>query len=134
MPTLIERVAAVQALKEEYQGRALCAGEVDCAALVHSHLTRLAIPCPSVPRYRTFRGGFMALKKMGFADLGALLDSILTPISPASMLPGDIGLMEGCDAEAMVIHAGRFVIGFHEEVDVLANIVRPSMKRAWSIG
>jgi hypothetical protein len=135
MATLLERAAAVERLKAEFQGRALVPGRCDCAALVRSHLLWMGRAVPEIPRYSSFAGGFRALKKMGFADLAAMMDSLLPAIPPARMMIGDVGLLLAPSgrAEAMVVHAGPYVIGWHEGADVLVNITRPQFERAWSL-
>jgi hypothetical protein len=129
--SLIDRVAAVEAIKAEFGGRAFQPGTVDCAVMTRRLLENFGHFVPEVGPYSTERGGRQKLKRAGYASISALLDTILEPIAPARMIIGDIAVLEGEGGEALCICAGRKFIGFHQGYDVLVNKMDCLFSRAW---
>ena len=81
---------------------------------------------PPIPDIRSPTGARRALAATGHADLAALLDSLFSRIAPASMLIGDLALMEGADGlGGIVVAVGGKVMGYHaDHLDLgLVNIV-----------
>lgn len=138
MTDYLRRVAAAQATRDRFYGRPFVWGETDCARLAAHVLRELGRPAPlsRFGRYSTALGAARALRRRGFADLGAVLDDMGLPrIPPAAALPGDIVGLEG-EASPLtaltVALGGRRVIGFHGEAEMTAAILEPRTFRcAW---
>lgn len=128
---LLARVDAVAALQAEFGGRDYQPGTVDCVVMARAHLARLGHVVPELPAYTTERGGLMKLKRLGYANIAALLDEVLEPIPPARMMVGDVALLQGDVGDALTICAGRKLIGFREGFNALVNQVDCPVERAW---
>lgn len=134
MFNLSERVAATQATKDRFGGTAFAWGRADCIVMAHFHLAQLGYPVPALPHYRSAAGGVRALKAIGFATVSDLLDTLLEPIPHANILPADLALMEGQKPfDALAVCAGRKLIGWHEDHDILVNLIPRAIKRAWRV-
>lgn len=117
MNDLIRRQRALQKTVNKYQGKALDWKAFDCVRMVRSHLVAMGHRgLPKLPRYSSPIGAKRALKEAGFESLQDMLGKVLVEIPPASMLPGDIALMEGHGTfDAITISVGRKVMGWHED-------------------
>jgi len=89
------RVAAAQAVLDAWRGTRFAWGRRDCVRLGAAMLRALGRR-PALARggaYRSERGAIAALKRAGFADVEAAVESVLgeaSRIAPAAALPGDI--------------------------------------------
>jgi hypothetical protein len=132
---LAERVSATETVIARYRAKPFdWATTGTCIHLARMQMVAMGHKAPSVPAFRSAIGAGKALKRAGFDSLERLLDSLLPRIAPASMLVGDLALMEGEPPfDAIVIAAGHKVFGFHEEVEGLAVIADPIFKGAWRL-
>lgn len=131
---IVARVAAMAELRAEFGGKDFAPGTFDCGEMVRTHLERLGHMPPDVRPYKTERGGRLKLKKLGYDSIGAVMDALLEPIPPARMIVGDIGVLQGEDGgEAMVICAGRKLIGFREGYSSIVNLVDCPVQKAWRV-
>ncbi|WP_375178036.1 DUF6950 family protein [Sphingobium yanoikuyae] len=87
-----------------------------CIHLARHHLRNMNHKPPAIPDFRSALGAQKALAKQGFADLAALLDSLLPRIAPAQMLVGDLALMEGDGPfDSICICVGGKLLGWHDD-------------------
>lgn len=123
---LVRRANATEKTAARFRGKPFSwEGSATCLHMVRFHMRNMGMPAPTVPRFRSPLAAKRALAATGHDSLDALLDSMLPRIAPASMLIGDIALMEGGPFGAVVIHAGTTVFGYHEETPEMGivNIV-----------
>lgn len=131
-PPAIRRAEAVAAVQAKFRKAIASWDGPHCIPLARALLVELGHNPPQMPCYRSALGARRALKKMGFESVEALLDSFLPRIAPAQMRVGDLAAMPGDeDFPALVICAGRKVIGFHEEQPGLVNIEPLTFTGAW---
>lgn len=121
MASMLKRVAAMEAARDEFNGQPLIWGRYDCAKLAAfvarqlGHKVRLS----RFGTYTTEAEAKAALQRAGFADLADVVNAMgFQRIRPAEALPGDlVGFPptdpEGLTALAAVIGNGR-VLGAHE--------------------
>lgn len=116
-PALIERANATRITMAKYRNKPFdWRGRSTCLHMARFHLRQMGHTPPPVPDIRSAIGAQRALKRHGFADIASLLDSILPRITPASMLVGDLAIMEGDDAfDSIVISAGGKLLGYHAD-------------------
>jgi hypothetical protein len=147
IPPLIKRQRALDSTMRKFGGRAEGGGKItgrkfklgktDCIQMLRSHLVAMGHKgLPKLPKYSSPAGAEAALsdalKKLGKPEDGNLedlLDALLPRISPASMLPGDVGIVESephapaWRAGSVVISVGgRKFLGWHPDSPVLAVI------------
>lgn len=135
VPDVVRRERALMKTMERFQGRAFKLGKFDCVLMVRAHLVAMGHKrLPRAPDYRDVRGAMEALKKLGAKTVAELMDKHLTRIPPATMLPGDIALVEAEQGEAawqagtVVISVGRKWLAWHRDAAVLA-IIEPVVDR-----
>lgn len=144
VPDLIRRQRAINATMVRFGGRVLAGGAIggrtfklgktDCVQMLRGHLVAMGHRrLPKLPRYSSPGGAAAALrsalKQLGQKEDGTLeqlLDALLPRITPAAMLPGDIGLV-GAEPQApawragsTVVSLGRKWLGWHADSPVLA--------------
>lgn len=130
---LVTRAAHTQATRDEFAGLPFDWRSLDCYRVAHAHLGRFGHVLPA-PRYSTAMGAYRQMRGQGYATLDDLIGSFLEPIAPAAMMLGDIGIYDadGPFGGGLLICAGRKLIGFHEDSDVLVNIAAEQPVRgAW---
>lgn len=99
-----------------------------CLHLLGAQLRAMGRRPRAVPRFRSAIGARRAMAQAGFADVAAVVDSVLPlRIPPAMMVVGDIGLLPGEPGgfDAIVICVGGKMLGWHERADGLAVIDAP---------
>jgi hypothetical protein len=139
---LILRARAAQATLDEWKPRAFRLGEADCARLVASHLRRLGytVKLPASRSYRTPRSAALALRKLGYDTVPAMLDALgLERIAPAAALTADIIQMPWVEGEddgglaALTVAMGNGrVLGWHDDAPGGAVVMQPlQMIAAW---
>ncbi|EQB05223.1 DUF6950 family protein [Sphingobium indicum] len=113
--TLVQRAAATTATMAKYRSQAFdWRARATCIHMARFHLRRLGHTPPPIPDFRSALGARKALEKTGFADLPALLDSLLERIAPASVLVGDIVILRGDEGfDSICIWAGGKFLGWH---------------------
>lgn len=106
-----------------------------CIHLARYHLRNMAHRPPSIPDFRSPLGAKRALERTGFADVAALLDSLLPRIAPASMWVGDLAVLEGGDGfDSIVINAGGKLLGYHDaDPSGLKPLIAKSIVGAWRV-
>lgn len=107
-----------------------------CIHLFRTHLKNMGHKVPVVPKFTSALTAKRALDTAGFKDLEQLGDSFLEQIPPASMILGDIGLMEGEEMfDAIVIFAGGGgkVFGWHPDAPAFSPLVPLQFKAAWRV-
>ena len=137
MSTLVKRRDLTTATLEKFRGKEFKWRECDCVKIARNHLIRAGHKLPRIPSYDTPKGALRALKSKGWSSLDEMLDEFLTRVPPASMLPGDIALMDGADGElfdGLVISTGRQFFGFHQDAPGAVVVNARQIKAAWSIG
>lgn len=132
---LAERAAATTKVIERFRHKPFdWRGNATCIHLAQAQMRALGHRPPRIPKFHTALGAQRALQATGFADLGALLDSMLPVIPPAMMWTGDLALLDGEPPfDAIVINVGGKVMGYHEEVPGLAPMIPLAIKRAWRL-
>lgn len=112
-----DRATRTNAALAEFRGKPFAwAGRANCIHLARAVLVAFGHMPPPVPMFRTAIGAKRALRKRGFADLGALIGSMLPEIPPAAMWPGDIALLpdeHGLGALVIADGTGQ-LLGWHD--------------------
>lgn len=108
---------------------------VTCIHLARHHMRNMGYKPPPIPAFQSPLGARRALAKAGFADMAALLDSLLPRIAPASAWVGDLALLEGDDGfDSIVIHAGGKWLGYHsDDLSSIKPLVVSEIKGAWRL-
>jgi hypothetical protein len=134
---LTERKKRTEKTLAKFQGRGFkWDGGATCIHLFRTHLKNMGHSVPVVPKFTTALGAKRAMDAAGFKDLEEMADSFLERIPPASMILGDVALMEGEDLfDALVIHAGGGgkVFGWHPESPTFTPLVPLQFKAAWRV-
>lgn len=135
--TLPARVAAAQATFDAFHGQTFEWGRRDCARLAAFCLKSLGYN-PRAARfgyYKTENSAAAALRKAGFADMAAVVDSLGLPrIAPAAALPGDIVGFRHADQPlggvglGVCVRDARRVLCFLE--DGICHVVPPRYEAA----
>ena len=143
VPDLVRRQRAIEATMRKFGGRNFKLGKVDCLHLVRTHAVAMGHRgLPKIPDYRSEGGAAGALAKQGVETLEELLDKHFSRITPAAMLPGDVGLVESephapaWRQGSAVISVGRKWLGWHPDTLLLAvcdPIVSEPFKAAWRL-
>ncbi len=136
MLNLEERRVRTEAVVARFRARPLDWRRAStCLHLARAQLRAMDHRPPSIPDFRSARGALTALRKAGFADLVALLDSIVPRIAAAEMLVGDLAALDGTPPfHSIVVHAGMGkVLGYHADHSDrgIVNIV-PVAPPAWA--
>ncbi len=135
---MVRRRDAAQATRDHFDGKIHNWGTVDCGRMIAWHLRQFSHR-PRLNRfgsYRTARGAFAALKRAGFASMGAVLDDLgLQRIAPADAKLADIVSGESSDPfDALAIYIGNEALfGFHEDVPHATTLRRIMPAAAWSV-
>lgn len=130
MTDLERRQAALEKTIAKYRGRRLDYKSADCIRMARFHLIQMGHKVPALPRYQSLVGARRALAQAG--GMVAIFDALLPRIAPAQMLPGDIAVSAGDEAEAAVISVGYKVMGWHQDSDVAVNMtVDANALTAW---
>jgi hypothetical protein len=134
---LTERAKRTKKTLSKFEGRGFkWDGGATCIHLFRTHLKNMGHKVPVVPRFYSALSAKRAMTEAGFDDLEQMADSFLERIPPASMLLGDVALMEGdeiFDAIVIAVGAGGKVIGWHEDATALAPLVPLQFKAAWRV-
>lgn len=107
-----------------------------CLHLARAQLLHMGHVPPAIPQLRSALGAKRALKRRGFADLSALLDSILPRIAPAQAWLGDLVLMDGDEGfDTIYINAGGKLLGYSERdpSGVRPMLALETPKAAWRV-
>ena len=89
-----------------------------CIHMARFHARGMGHRPPPVPSFRSAIGARRALASTGHASVTELLDSLFDRIAPAAMLVGDLAVVPGEDGwDAVMIHAGAQLLGWHEDGD-----------------
>ena len=110
----------------------------NCIHLGRAQLVAFDYAPPPIPMFRSPIGARRALRKRGFDTMAALLDTMLAPIAPASMLLGDFALLPGlAPFQALGIYDGHGSVMCWHDIDLsrmLAIEVRKTdVLRAWRV-
>lgn len=117
MSEMNRRVAATLKTLAKFDRPFSWKSRATCIHLARTQMRNMGHMPPAIPDFRSALGARTALAKTGFADVAALLDSLLPRIAPAEMWVGDLALLPGDDAfDSIVIAdtAGKLV-GWHED-------------------
>lgn len=132
MNELERRRVALEKTMEKYRGRKLDYCTADCARLIRFHLLQMGHKPPALPNYRSVIGAVRAMKQTG--GISTVLDSFLTRIPYARMLPGDVAILEGTDGmECGVVCVGHKVIGWHQDSEEMVNLIPLDVVAAWRV-
>ena len=100
-----------------------------CVHLVRKQLVGMGHRPPPMKAFRSALSAKKALQSKGWANLAAMMDSLLPPIAPARAIMGDIVEMPSDDetfgALAVVVGNGR-IMGYLGEGDAL-TVMQPSV-------
>lgn len=147
MMTLAERAAATAQVAARFRARPFdwTTGGT-CIHLARAQMRAMGHRPPPIPRFRSALGARRALAATGYADLAALLDSMLPPIAPALMWVGDIALMPSEDDLGAVVISlgqsgpgivggGQIVGGYHSTSlgTGIVNIEPLQFEKAWRV-
>jgi hypothetical protein len=123
MNDLLRRQRALASTRLAFAGQAIDWVNVDCGRMLDFHLRAMGHEPPPMPKYRTAKGALRVLRKMG-GIAGGLEALGLPRIAPLMMLPGDVGVLPGDDGmDAVHIWQGRKTMGWHEDSEVMANMI-----------
>lgn len=118
MSELDRRTLATEATMAKYERRQFSwRTRATCLHMARTHLRNMGHRPPPIPDFRSALGARRALERTGFADVAALLDSMLLRIAPAAMWVGDIAILPGdagLDSICIADTAGK-LIGWHED-------------------
>lgn len=132
MRDLLRRQRALEKTLGKYLGRPLDYASADCIRVARFHLLNMGHKPPKLPAYRSKTGALRALREAGGTE--AIFDGLLPRIPHSRMLPGDIAILEGDHGfDATVICVGHKFAGWHEDSDVMVNIVPLQIKAAWRV-
>lgn len=125
MMTLAERASATAQVAARFRGRPFnWATGGTCIHLARAQMRAMGHRPPPIPRFRSALGARRALAATGYANLAALLDSMLPRIAPASMWVGDLALVPGNDGfDALAVSAGSALLMYHVTTIGLANVI-----------
>lgn len=137
MADLAARVAATERVVARFRNKPFdWRAAATCVHLARAQMRALGHRPPTIPPFRSAPGALRALRAAGFADVAAMLDSLLPRIAPAAMWPGDLAVIEGEPPfDAIVIGAGGKVLGWHGSMldRGLVPIVDAPIKAAWRL-
>ncbi len=124
---LADRAARTDEVISRFRGKPFdWRGSATCVHLARAQMRAMGHRPPTIPRFQSALGARKAMKAAGFADLAALLDSLLPRIGVASMLIGDLALIDGSEEfGSIVVGAGGKMMGWH--VDALDRGVLPML-------
>lgn len=137
MSSIVKRADLTKVTMDKFIGQDFEWRGCDCVKVARSHLVRAGFSLPKMPNYSDPRTAIRALKSRGWETLEDMLDEFLPRIPPASMLVGDLAIMDAGEGEplgGLVISAGRHVFGFHEDSTKAVVILPHQINAAWSIG
>lgn len=137
---MAERGRRTEAVVARYRGRPFdWANARTCIHLARAQMRALGHRPPPIPTFRSERGAMTALRKSGFDDMAAMLDSMLPRIAPASMWLGDLALLRAAPPfGSIMICAGAVggkLIGYlegHLDQGVI-NVVPHEFVGAWRL-
>lgn len=128
------RADAFNKVKARYGGREFEWGKVDCIKVARYLALEMGHKPPKMPRYSTQLGAIRAIKKMGFDSVEGLIASFFPKIPVAKALLADLIVVPGEEGlDAVLISAGRWIYGFHEESDVLEFIISKNTGTAYRL-
>ncbi|MGT2515131.1 DUF6950 family protein [Sphingomonas panni] len=135
MMTLAQRAAATAQVAARFRARPFdWATGGTCIHLARAQMRAMGHRPPPIPRFRSALGARRALAATGYADLAALLDSMLPSIAPALMWVGDIALMPSeDDLGAVVVSLGQSGPGIVGGGQIVGAITRPRLVPGSSI-
>ena len=126
-----ERLIAAVA---EWQEKPFAWGKADCAGFALACVKAVRGKMPrglKPPRYTTATGARMALEKMGFADLAAVMASTFEEIAPVMAGRGDIGIVISNGAQCAVVNTGLWWAGKTEQG--LIRVPHETVTRAFRV-
>lgn len=137
VPEMLRRQRAVLATLARYRGKAFSWREgITCVHLARAHCKHMGHTVPTMPRFRSAMTAREALAARGWADVPAMLDSLLVQIPPAAMALGDVAVLPGEDGlGAIYICAGpRRLFGWIEG-EPLPQMIEPNLEEliAWRV-
>lgn len=136
-PPLLKRHAALEATMAKYRHRAFdWKTGATCVHMLRFHLRRMGYKVPAVPKLDGPVAAKRALKKLGWPNVEAMLDDLLTPIPVAAMLPGDVSVVpDDSGLGAVYISLGSTAIGYAEGVEGMALFTEPGkvFEKAWRV-
>lgn len=121
------RAAAATATKDAVLGKPFAWFEMDCAKVASAHLKRLGwdLSFSRVGTYSSERGALRAMRRLGYADLDAFVDTaraiadaslLLQRCGYARVMAGDIVALPGPGMMALTIAMGDGrLLGFHPD-------------------
>lgn len=138
MIEMIRRQQAAQATVARFKGQPHQFGKNDCVRMAAFVMRRMGHR-PQLGKagaYSSLKGAMAALKKAGFSDLAAALDSLgLQRIPAAAALPADIVMIPAVafDGQLTIAVGNGRVLGWHEDIET-AEILQPvEFVAAWRV-
>lgn len=137
MMTLAQRAAATSQVAARFRARPFdWATGGTCIHLARAQMRAMGHRPPPIPPFRSTLGARRALAATGYADLAALLDSMLPRIAPASMWVGDLALVPGGHGfDALAVSAGSALLMYHDAQEGLCVVkqAEPQISAAWRL-
>ena len=132
-------MVAAQAFADEWTGWDFEYGTTDCACAAVAMRGYAGLPSPInlAGRYKTPIGAVRAIKKLGHSGLVDAIGSFLTPITPASALPGDVlgyPAEEPFDVALAIKLNGVRALAIHPETRTWEHASIEFATHAWRIG
>lgn len=139
VPPMARRMRAIESVRARFERQPYKIGQSDCAKLVRALLVAMGHrKLPKPKPYKNAIGAKRELTRLGFDSLEAMMDALLPRITPAMMLPGDIGLIEAdpddaAGEETLVVSLGAKFWGWHpDQVELAVLVIDPdNIKAAW---
>lgn len=138
MNDLIRRKNATQQTLDRHRGTEFdWVRGITCVHLACDHLVAMGHDVPEIPSFNTALGAARALQERKWSSVSDMLDSLLERISPASMMLGDLAVIEGAGGlDAIFICAGPLkVFGWRDDAPdlVLLDVSLGELQGAWRV-
>ncbi len=135
-PDMIRRQEAVRATMNKYRARPFnWKSKSTCLHMARFHLLRMGRKPPPLPQIGSLLTAKKALKERGWSNVADMLDAIgLERIAPASMLLGDLAMLESEDGMgAIVVSTGGKAIGWHDDEASMVVMEPLIIAAAWRV-
>lgn len=139
IPDMVRRMRAIESVRARFEHKPYKIGVSDCAKLVRALLTSMGhSKLPKPKPYKNALGAKRELTRLGFANLEAMMDTLLKRIAPAAMLIGDVALIEAdpedaAGEETLIVSLGNKYWGWHpDQFELAVLVIDPTnIKAAW---
>jgi hypothetical protein len=135
--TLLRRRDATQATLDRFKGKPFTWGKWDCAQMALFHLRGMGheVRLAKVGAYNSALGAKRAIRRLGFDNLVAAMDSRFPRIAPAEAVAGDmLALPADAGLGAIVVALGNgAAIGWHQDAEGAVAMRMEEFVAAWRV-